>query len=204
MLCGLIAKRCDKVLTDRLEGRPGYLGWTLDNPLLYLRTIKEECIAFRENENPCAAQLKIFLDLHCIRQQRDETVSDYYRRVKVHWELLASSTLITYNRINAKLHGQYNLKTLDEKLSLNSITDDIFVAYLMIVGADPARFGGLITKLEEDYSVGSKNYPANIREAKDYLDKFEMMSKEHSKPTKEDSPVATEEGANFSELKWSM
>jgi hypothetical protein len=106
-------------------------------------------------------------------------VGDYYRRVRVQWELLSSSTLITYSRVNAKLHPQYHSKTIDEKLTLNTVTDELFAAYVMIVGAHRDRFGEMIDQLEKNFAVGKKNYPSNLMEAKDYLDKYEEIINNH-------------------------
>jgi hypothetical protein len=104
VMCGLIAKRCENHLTDRLETRPGYNEWSMRKPLVFLRMIKEECIAFKENEHPCSTQHKVFKDLYNILQDPEESVSDYAKRVRVHWKLLLFSTTISYNSINPKLH----------------------------------------------------------------------------------------------------
>jgi hypothetical protein len=94
VMCGLIMERCDTELSDRLESRPGYKEWTLSKPLVFLRVIKEECVAFKENENPCLTQHKIFKDLYNISQGTEESVTDFAKRVRVHWELLTLSTSI--------------------------------------------------------------------------------------------------------------
>jgi hypothetical protein len=77
ILCGLIAKRCNTELSDKLESRPGHQEWTLDMPLLYLRMIMQECIASAENVYPCDTQLKTFKDLHNIKQGPEKSIADY-------------------------------------------------------------------------------------------------------------------------------
>jgi hypothetical protein len=171
VMCGLIAKRCENDLTDRLETRPGYKEWSMRKPLVFLRMIKEECIAFKDNEYPCSTQHKVFKDLYNILQGPEESVSDYAKRVRVHWELLLLSTTISYNRINPKLHEGYTSKTIVERAVLNIRTDERFIAYVMVVGADKRRFGQLIERLEDAYDVGTDNYPHTIDDAKNYLDR---------------------------------
>jgi hypothetical protein len=176
VLCGIIAEKCGVELDDRLQGHPGYFGWTLDNPLLYLKMIKEECVGFRQNENPCAIQLKLFQDLHGIAQGKQESVAEYYKRVRVHWELLTTTTTINYNRINPRLHQRYDTSSVDDKMILNRITDEMFVSYIMTIGADPSRFGEMINNLEKGYAVGNRNYPTTLKEAKEYLDSMTDMN----------------------------
>jgi hypothetical protein len=54
---------------------------------------------------------------------------------------------------------------------LNLRTDERFVAYVMVVGSDPSRFGRMKERLEESYGVGTDEYPRTIEDAKDYLDR---------------------------------
>jgi hypothetical protein len=181
VMCGLIAKRCENDLTDRLETRPGYKEWSMRKPLVFLRMIKEECIAFKDNEYPCSTQHKVFKDLYNILQGPEESVSDYAKRVRVHWELLLLSTTISYNRINPKLHEGYTSKTIVERAVLNIRTDERFIAYVMVVGADKQRFGQLIERLEDAYDVGTDNYPHTIDDAKNYLDRTADKSSQSGK-----------------------
>jgi hypothetical protein len=58
-------------------------------------------------------------------------------------------------------------------VELNEETDEIFVAYVMVVGADPRRFGRMIERLENAYSFGTNNYPLTITDAKLYLERTE-------------------------------
>jgi hypothetical protein len=171
VMCGLIMERCDTELSDRLESRPGYKEWTLSKPLVFLRVIKEECVAFKENENPCLTQHKIFKDLYNISQGTEESVADFAKRVRVLWELLTLSTSIFYTRINPKLHDDYLTKSDVERVILNLRTDKRYVAYVMVVGSDPSRFGRMKERLEESYDVGTDEYPRTIEDAKDYLDR---------------------------------
>jgi hypothetical protein len=171
VMCGLIMKRCHTELGDRLESRAGYQDWSMRKPLLFLRMIKEECVAFKENENPCYSQHKIFKDVYNIAQGTEETVAEYTKRVKVHWELLQLSTSIFYTKINPKIHSDYLSKTDIERVVLNVRTDEKFIAYVMMVGADRGRFGRVIARLEESYDVGTDEYPRTIEEAKNYLDR---------------------------------
>jgi hypothetical protein len=166
VLCSLIAKRCDTELSDRLESRPGYHDWTLDKPLIFLRMVKDECVASAANVYPCYTQLKTFKDLHNIQQEPAESIADYTKRVRVHWELLRAASQVYYDRINATLYDNYYTKDATERLQLNQQSDEQFVAYILIVGADPIRFGDMIERLENSYSVGNNNYPRTLNDAK--------------------------------------
>jgi hypothetical protein len=83
-----------------------------------------------------------------------EKVAEYNRRVRVQRELLQKSVQVLYERINQKLQKDYQYKSTNEKSALNAKTDEKFVAYIMVVGADPARFQEMINRLEAAYSVG--------------------------------------------------
>jgi hypothetical protein len=47
----------------------------------------------------------------------------------------------------------------------------------MVIGADHVRFGGMIERLEQVYSVGSNNYPQTLNNAKLYLDRTNDSNK---------------------------
>jgi hypothetical protein len=60
----------------------------------------------------------------------------------------------------------------------------------MVVGADTDRFGQLIERLQQSYSVGNNNYPLTINDAKLYLERTEdnkTSNKKRSRPTKNNS-----------------
>jgi hypothetical protein len=49
-----------------------------------------------------------------------------------------------------------------------------------MVGADPFRFGVMIERLENSYSVGNNNYPKTFNDAKLYLDRTDDKNKKTS------------------------
>jgi hypothetical protein len=93
--------------------------------------------------------------------------------VRVQWELLTTSAPIFYQRINSKIHEDFDVLDSTERVALNGTTDELFVAYIMVVGADTDRFGQLIERLQQSYSVGNNNYPLTINDAKLYLERTE-------------------------------
>jgi hypothetical protein len=95
-------------------------------------------------------------------------VAEYNKRVKVHWELLAISVSVSYIRINPKLHHSFEASNVDSRMMLNMLTDQIFVSYVMIVGADPHHIGESIDELEKDHGVGNNNYPKTLQDARHY------------------------------------
>jgi hypothetical protein len=104
-------------------------------------------------------------------QGSEESVADFAKRVRVHRELLTLSTSIFYTRSNPKLHDDYLTKGDVERVILNIRTNERFVAYVMVVGSDPSRFGRMKERFEESYDVGTDGYPRTIEDAKDYLDR---------------------------------
>jgi hypothetical protein len=90
------------------------------------------------------------------------SISDYARRVRVHWELLTFSAPILYDRINPKLQEGYQSKSPTERVILNRKTDEAFATYIMVIGADHVRFGGMIERLEHAYSVRQSTMPSFI------------------------------------------
>jgi hypothetical protein len=165
----------------------------MDDPLEYLAKIEEECVAFKTNENPYATQLKIFLDMYAIFQRPQESVADYAKRVRVHYKLLVKATTVTYDLLNPKLHTAYKSSSDGDRLVMNAATDEGFVAYVMIIGADPFRFGDAINDLEKSYAAGNKNFPSTITEAKDFLDRMTALASRKSPQlppveSSEDSP----------------
>jgi hypothetical protein len=123
----------------------------------------QECVASAENVYPCYTQLQ---GLHNIQQGEEESISDYSKRVQVQWEFLTTSAPILYERINPKLQEGYQNKSPTERVILNRNTDEAFAAYIMVIGADHVRFGGMIERFEQAYSVGCNNYPQTLNNAK--------------------------------------
>jgi hypothetical protein len=56
-----------------------------------------------------------------------------------------------YDRINATLYDNYYTKDPTERLQLNQQSDEQFVAYILIVGADPIRYVETQVKRQMDY-----------------------------------------------------
>jgi hypothetical protein len=171
----VVSSRSDATQSSviKLESRPGHQEWTLDMPLLYLCMIMEECVASAENVYPCDTQLKTFKDLHNIKHGPEESIADYTKRVRVQWELLTTSAPIFYQRINNKIHEDFDVMDSTERVALNGTTDELFVFYIMVVGADTNRFGELIERLQQSYSDGNNSYPLTIKDAKLYLERTE-------------------------------
>jgi hypothetical protein len=69
-----------------------------------------------------------------------------------------------------ELHYNFHAKSANEKSLLNGSTYETFVAFVMVVGADPVIFGAMIDLLETSSSVGSDNYPQTINNTKNFLD----------------------------------
>jgi hypothetical protein len=76
---------------------------------------------------------------------------------------------ILYDRINPKLQEGYQSKSPTERVILNRKTDEAFATYIMVIGVDHVRFGGMIERLEHAYSVGSNSYHQTINNTKLYL-----------------------------------
>jgi hypothetical protein len=99
-VCALIMKRCNQELRDRLQTKPDYNTFTINDPLKFLSEIKAECLAYGKTDYGLAVQERIIRQMYNIEQHESESVGNYARRAKALWEKLCESMEWQYTRYN--------------------------------------------------------------------------------------------------------
>jgi hypothetical protein len=173
-------KRCNQELRDRLQTKPDYNTFTINDPLKCQSEIKTECLAYGKTDYGLAVQERIIREMFNIEQNEHESVGNYARRAKALWEDLCESMEWKYTRYNKTLNG-FSLKDETLQNRINANTHERLFAFILLTHADKSRYGEMIESMERQYAVGTKHYPATFEDARLILDKTANCHKQQEK-----------------------
>jgi hypothetical protein len=178
-LCGFICKRCTRDLILKLEQKPGYHNWSVDDPLEFLNQIEQVCVLYQENDYPTAAHWKVIQNTINLKQSPNESVSAYSTRFDYQWTMF-------YKLIQWIIIGLENEDEMS-KLSENEIRKrreaalERLQAYVFLVHSDHKRYGQFVDKIANHCSVGSC-YPTTLAAAKEILQRWENFIQQNRSP----------------------
>jgi hypothetical protein len=125
------------------------------------------------------------LDMFSITQRDTESMAEYYKRFKETRDIFRQTHGKHYmdDWIQCEVPGSDKATTAPEQLILKLAAQDQMMAYLLIIGALPSKYGSLQASLEERHNRGFDEWPKTLKAAKDILSEHVLL---HAKWT----PVA--------------
>ena len=123
--------------------------------------------SYTNNKEPIMAMWKVIADFVKIKQQKGQTVNDYYERFKTMYEVNKSLSTSIYDHL-----GMGAIIAPEKNINLNAMTPekkdtwetdtmiearDCMMAVHFLMGADQDVYGSLVQNLKNLYLMNSKN-----------------------------------------------
>ena len=156
---GLIMGQCSSALQQHIKAEEGY-DQNQYNPIWLLKTVKKVISGVTHQSNRCHSAFHALKDLFKMRQRRDESVEDYFRRFEASVDLINLShtkVLDTADLLQVEVKD-------DPKVTVTDI-EQRFLAMAFVENACTIRFSGLREQLSNEVAMKTDKYPKTLAEA---------------------------------------
>ena len=180
----IVMGQCDKPMQNQVETASEYEAAEKDNDVvIVLKVIKRIATGTNDMKYPSMQAVQAWKQLARARQSDKEELLDYYKRfvgmVEVYEEVCADIAPVKVAEKNPK----YKTKAKDTM----SKERDRMLAAMFLDGVDKKQYVYLLKQLQNDYSLGSNQYPEDAETALRVLTLYEEQSgKKKNKGKKEE------------------
>src|SRR5210317_1239889 len=173
---------CTRPMQSRIEEHPEFESTIEDNPFELLKVIKMLMHDAVRAQYPYIAMTDGLTRLLNIKQQENEVLLDYVKRFK-------QTRDVTKSQIGTRLLDTFieyqedyvNETDDDEKKTMKTEAYEKWMAYLLIKGSDPTKYGMLQKNLTSQFSLGNDQYPKTITATTDVLSNHKIDQKFYDK-----------------------
>ncbi|HSN65473.1 MAG TPA: zinc finger CCHC domain-containing protein, partial [Fusibacter sp.] len=159
-------------LKSRIDSHPDYPAIRGD-PIRLLEEIKILIHSPVRGRSPWVTMLEAFRRLFEAKQMKHEYVEDYIKRFKELFytlqTMLGKDVFIDFLQKTNEWKEANDAGKNDEVTQMEAESFERVGAYLLVHGADPSRFDGLLQKWQEAFSAKKDQYPRTISEATDIM-----------------------------------
>ena len=181
--------QCSEVMRAKIKSHASYTERTESNDCFWLlKQIKSVTLQFDETKYGFISIMDARANFLNCQQGQDQTAEDYLEQVRS-WadaiEYHGGSVSESYELIDADPGDGGALNTIEER---KQMARDRTLAAAVIRGADPTRYGTLITELANQFAMGKNDYPSDITAAYSMLVNYRTPT--NSRP-RNAAPAAT-------------
>ena len=172
---------CTKTMQTRIEEHPPFATKIEDNPIALLEAIQTLTHDPIRAQNPMISKLTAMRNFLNIKQQPEESLLDYFKRLKQAKDVFKSHVGSRIFRENVEKTEKYQQQT-DAKQRAQMIEDDFeeTCALVFLQGSDQSKYGSLMRGFISQYSLANDQYPKTLQAAVDVLSNHKFDSKYHS------------------------
>ena len=183
----IIYGQCTKAMQAKIKSRSDFESKILNNPIELLNAIEEYSFSFQSNRYPFSVVTDSIKSLVNLKQREEESLLDYTARFKSARDVMISHLggPIILSKILEEEDNTYMPGNTDSEEKAFKR----WLAYLYINNCDRSKYGSLVTKLQEDYSLKKDEYPETLLDAVDVLSnkKFDKQYYDNKRKTRERS-----------------
>src|SRR5210317_344395 len=173
-----------KRMQSRIEEHPDFESTIEDDPFELLKVIKTLMHDAVRVQYPYIAMTDGLTRLLNIKQQENEQLLDYVKRFKQTRDVTKSQVGTRLLDTFIEYQEEYvNETDDDEKKTMKTEAYEKWMAYLLIKGSDPMKYGTLQKNLISQFSLGNDQYPKTITAATDVLSNHKIDQKFYDKRT---------------------
>ena len=165
----ILSQYCSKVMQSRIEQHPDFEKVLKNDPIAVLEAIKSlmhDCV---RAQYPMISMTDALGRLINIKQQENESLLDYVRRFKELRDVVKSHLGGDVLDNFIEHQALYQAAGASERKEMKTKASSEWMAYLMLRGSDPNKYGSLTRGLVTQYSLGNNQYPSTIATATDVL-----------------------------------
>ena len=165
----LIWGQCSSALQAYVKGQEGYEAATEDYDVIWLlREMKKACLGIDLKVNPYVTLHNGIGLLYCMRQGPSKLDDAYVERFKNNvatLEMVQGSNLFYSSGIVRKLYYKATNQEIYNAKEAN-------LAVLMLINADPNRYGELVSNLKKGANLGRDEYPKSVAAMYELMTKY--------------------------------
>jgi hypothetical protein len=150
-----------------------------NNPIKLLETIRSLMHQRTSTSYRTATYVTTNLAMYSITQRDTESMAEYYKRFKETRDIFKQTHGKHYmdDWIQREVPGSEKATTASEQLVLKLAAQDQMMAYLLIIGVLPSKYGSLQASLGERHNCGFDEWPKTLKAAKDILSEHVLDAK---------------------------
>jgi Zinc knuckle len=157
--------QCSEAMKSKIKSITGYKGKAdADDCFWLLQQIKAVTLLFDEKRNPFISAMDALKGFLNCRQNATQTPSEYLEELKGWADTIEyrGGTFAMSHELVPQSDDQGRERTDEER---RTIARDTTLAIALIKGADPTRYGTLITAFANSFAMGKDEYPTDLSAA---------------------------------------
>ena len=180
----LIWERCSIGMQSRLEATKDFETRIYDDPIEFLKTIKEHALNFQEDKYPMEIITNALFSFLLCKQKENEHLNKYTKRLNVAREVLEShigGPLILTKCVNNNTSKLTSYDATDAEPSYKE-TFEHLCAYIYLNNLDMNKYGSVIKGLKSQQSLENELFPKSVAKSTHVLSQHKFdNAKEHNK-----------------------
>ena len=172
---------CTKQMQQRIEEHPDYEKSIVDDPVKLVIEIKTLTHDSVRAEYPIASIVDHFNRWLNMKQWDEENLTDYVKRSKYNRDIVKSliGNEILHKHIKST-DAYANANTTEQKDMLDGSFEQLST-YVMMRGADGAKYGDVMKGFVRQYTLNNDQYPKRMTDAVDVLAKHPFDDRHYEK-----------------------
>ena len=176
------------------------------NALALLKEVQRVSSNFSTQRYVCLALYDAIQSFYRVHQAKDQPASDYLSKFKVLYQSIKHyGGTIGEDPILVREEIRRAGVVMPESYDRGDIIFDLYLtparqrylAYMFLKGADETRYAGMMLQLENNYTLGSDNFPSNVTDAYNMMVNYKSDHVHHKKATTSSNSHGYEKSNNF-------
>jgi len=186
----IFSNYCTKTMQSRIEEHPEFATKLEDDPIATLEAIKTLMHDTVRAQYPLVSLTESLQRLINVKQQQDEDLLDYVKRFKQLRDIVLTQLGDEFLKKFVENSEEYrNIQPSStsqaDKDALLKEAVPKWMAYLLLKGSDPLKYGTLLRGFTSQFSLGNDQYPKTMRDATDALSQHKIDQAYYDKRNKD-------------------
>ena len=168
---------CTKSMQQRLEEHPDFATEIKNKPIGLLEVIKQLQHSPMRARHPLIPMVDAWMRFSNMKQYENEDLHGYTTRFKQYRDVLKAQIGTRFLDAWTENLPVCQGKTPTEQESYKEAAFEAFCAYMFLRNADQAKYGSRLQDLQNQFAVGTDQYPATLTSAIDILANHKLDEK---------------------------
>jgi hypothetical protein len=173
----IYSQYCTRAMQSRIESHPEFETKIRHNPIELLEAIKTLMHDTVRSQYPYVSMTDALVRLVTVKQHDHESLMDYVKRFKQLRDVAVSHLGTEFLDKFVSQQSFYLEAKPSDRSKIEDEAYEQFMAYLLIRGADPNKYGSMQKNLASQFSLGNDQYPKTIVLATDALSQHRIDPK---------------------------
>ena len=168
-------------MQQRIEEHPDFDTTIEDDPIALLEVIKQLQHSPMRTRHPMIPMVDAWTRFNNMKQYENEDLHGYVTRFKQYRDVLKAQIGTRFLDAWTENLPEYQAKTPDEQDAYKETAFEAYCAYMFLRNADQAKYGSRLQDLQNQFAVGTDQYPTRLTSAINILANHKLDENQRQK-----------------------